>query len=55
MINVLVPEQGVLLVFSTPEQGGKFKTPVSYTRLSEVESSPPGSKILGVPRNSSSV
>ena len=29
------------LSFSTPEQGGKFKTPVAHTRLIKVES-PPG-------------
>ena len=29
------------LGFSTPEQGGKFKTPVAHTRLIKVES-PPG-------------
>ena len=31
------PEQGVLFGFSTPEQGGKFKTPVAHTHLIKVE------------------
>ena len=41
----LVPEQGILFGFSTPEQGGKFKTQGTHTRLIEVESPlpPPGS------------
>ena len=39
----LVPEQGILLGFSTPEQGSKFKTPVAHTRLIKVEPPPPGS------------
>ena len=30
--NFLVPEQGILLDFSTPEQGGKSKMPVAHTR-----------------------
>ena len=36
-----VPEQGILFGFSTPEQGGKFKTPVADTRLINVEFPPP--------------
>ena len=37
VINVLVPEQGILFGFSNPEQSGKFKTPVAHTRLIKVE------------------
>ena len=41
--NFLVPEQGILLGFSTPEQGGKFKTPVAHTHLIKAES--PGRRL----------
>ena len=36
--NFLAPEQSIIFGFSTPEQGGKFKTPVAHTRLIKVES-----------------
>ena len=39
--GVVTPEQGILLDSSTPEQVGKFKTPVAHTRLIKVESLPP--------------
>ena len=43
--NFLVPDQGILLGFSTPEQGGKLKTPVAHTRLIKVEFPLSGHKV----------
>ena len=43
MINVLDSRTAYIFELSTPEQGGKFKTPVAHAHLIKVES-PPGAR-----------
>ena len=38
---MVTPEQGILLGFSTPRQGGKFKMPVAHARLIKLSPPPP--------------